>query len=959
MAFNLGEKRITGFTTPFFGLSWENTNTEKTLLTKPITPDQKIKVFISSKCGDNGKYDKIRKELTEKIEATNLAVVYMFEQQEASTLTAEQHYTLALEDSDVCIFLIDNADGVPEGVQKEVDIVKRNNIKAIYYFCEERSVEKTALEKSLLGARFAKSKTVKRFDELSDHAANALVNDIVNIYHYYSKNKIQLFPEENKEITQNVDVTETSILQLSTIPATVLKNIDKCKNYISKIAVNQSWFYYPGETEKSSELDEWGKLFLEVLFEGKSIKQFNTEMFLDTIKVFQGDEYHCIVEKRWKAIQLYYLGDIEGCVDCLNDALGLAKKSAQPQWVVKDILIDIRNLDNEINEKNNLFYYSTPAQVELTDSNDVLYYPLIDRFQEDLYNKYIKELYKEKIKSPYTVTYGNEFEFYGNLLASSYVVSLLNGSLTHLLLLITEIRDFQFFFSCKYDNWYLKRDLLKYAIFLGKEKDTKALTELCPEILNNMSAEDATLIMNFCNNKPVLHERLKIQLLAFGTIGYYLKENDFCKFKELIVNEIENWINDDKRNIFLGERIFACLKGVYYRLPQNELAKLCILFIKLHFRRYYSELFHLIADCIYLSKMDQVIAHSFIDQIISILDDKESIEIIKRNPYFLASLRKQDRSLTESLDSKIAECLPDFYSHSYQLETTLDIQQDYPKFIKGYVVSINNNNVTQGKDGKYVWQGIREIDIIRHLLIEPGFVCDEAILFDVVNAVTNTLIKSKQDLGVKLDAISLLICIVQRYPSFFEKNRQMFESIIENQDEINASEELLFASNIDAIALKIGIQLLAVSMNIDAYQKILLLMPYIQNDKATTHKVSDLILKYLNNDKHIIFPSKVEMIILQNVLQWLKSEYLNIRWNATIILLAMLRNPENKDLVNHKLLELVDTDCFYIKNMIMRQINLEGIEEDTKKYIISKCENDPNYVVRMVCDEEKNRVKNN
>ena len=258
--------------------------------------------------------------------------------------------------------------------------------------------------------------------------------------------------------------------------------------------------------------------------------------------------------------------------------------------------------------------------------------------------------------------------------------------------------------------------------------------------------------------------------------------------------------------------------------------------------------------------MDQVIAHSFIDQIISILDDKESIEIIKRNPYFLASLRKQDRSLTESLDSKIAECLPDFYSHSYQLETTLDIQQDYPKFIKGYVVSINNNNVTQVKDGKYVWQGIREIDIIRHLLIEPGFVCDEAILFDVVNAVTNTIIKSKQDLGVKLDAISLLICIVQRYPSFFEKNRQMFESIIENQDEINASEELLFASNIDAIALKIGIQLLAVSMNIDAYQKILLLMPYIQNDKATIHKVSDLILKYLNNDKNIIFPPKVEMI---------------------------------------------------------------------------------------------------
>ena len=38
----------------------------------------------------------------------------------------------------------------------------------------------------------------------------------------------------------------------------------------------------------------------------------------------------------------------------------------------------------------------------------------------------------------------------------------------------------------------------------------------------------------------------------------------------------------------------------------------------------------------------------------------------------------------------------------------------------------------------------------------------------------------------------------------------------------------------------------------------------------------------------------------------------------------MNEDPE----LNHKLLELVDTDCFYIKNLIMRQLNVEGIEED-------------------------------
>ena len=72
-----------------------------------ISPGQKIKVFISSICGVE-RYDKVRLELKNAIEATQLAEVYLFEGEEASTLSAGNHYTWALEDSDICIFLIDN-----------------------------------------------------------------------------------------------------------------------------------------------------------------------------------------------------------------------------------------------------------------------------------------------------------------------------------------------------------------------------------------------------------------------------------------------------------------------------------------------------------------------------------------------------------------------------------------------------------------------------------------------------------------------------------------------------------------------------------------------------------------------------------------------------------------------------------------------------------------------------------
>ena len=71
----------------------------------------KIKVFISSRCGENyERYDNVRLQLKEKIEVTNIAEVYLFEASGSSTQTAQQDYLYELDDSDMCIFLIDNAD---------------------------------------------------------------------------------------------------------------------------------------------------------------------------------------------------------------------------------------------------------------------------------------------------------------------------------------------------------------------------------------------------------------------------------------------------------------------------------------------------------------------------------------------------------------------------------------------------------------------------------------------------------------------------------------------------------------------------------------------------------------------------------------------------------------------------------------------------------------------------------
>ncbi len=83
--------RLTGISTPVVGFSWEYTNTKECSSPLTINPDQKIRVFISSICGVE-KYDEVRIELKNAIEATKLADVYIFEEKGASTLPAGSHY---------------------------------------------------------------------------------------------------------------------------------------------------------------------------------------------------------------------------------------------------------------------------------------------------------------------------------------------------------------------------------------------------------------------------------------------------------------------------------------------------------------------------------------------------------------------------------------------------------------------------------------------------------------------------------------------------------------------------------------------------------------------------------------------------------------------------------------------------------------------------------------------------
>ena len=953
--------RITEVSTPLGGIAWEYTDNPDKMeipMLPALQPGRKIEVFISSICGDKGKYDHVRAELKKAIEETGLANVYLFEGEGAASMPAGAHYVFALEDSDICIFLIDNADGVTPGVQKEIDTVKKNNIKALYYFCDETKKEQTALQQSLMGAQFAKSKTISKFDDLIQNGCRDLIDDIIATYHHYCKGRLLWKQEALIQEVQKIDVEEIEPVQLKTMPKAVLNNIDKTSDYFLKFALGYTFGRFPDEEAKSGEIDEWCVQFLPILFEGKSIKQFNVAMYLDDLKRSQTEEYFSIVQVRWQAIQAYFLGDLQKCIDYLENALKLAKETRQPAWVIKDILVDLRNQQVTLNNTKNIFYPHPEAQQELTDSEEELYYPLIDRIHESLYGKIVEGLYKNKTESPFTVTLGGSYEQYGNLLASSYVIAMCNGSLTHILLIYEKVKDFIFYLSCKFSDWHLRKRLLQLAVFDGKDKEIEKIRDSYPELLNKMSAEDASEIMNFCSNHPLPHRHFVSQLRGFGALGYYLNDEDYKKYEALIIGEIKAFVENESHIISLGHTIFKCLEGAAYRMSQDTLAEICNMFMERHFRRWYTDLFDFIAKRINLNKMRKESAQALINQIISALDDEEDREAMKHRQSFFFVLRKQDRLLTEELDGKVAEYFPEYYNKTYKLETTETAQEDLPVFVQQYVEQINSNNTRQGAGGVYYDYTTRNAATIRSILLwnENSWEC--TLMNSVVSAVADTLLKSKEGIQTKLDSVALLICIALKFPEHFERNRPVYDLIYEKREEIESADSSIFWSNIDGISLKIGLQLLFTAMGIDTYSDILELIPLIQSDTATTISVANMIDDYLEVTEDVTLPQRIEGIVLQNVLQWLNSDHLDIRCIAARILLALARNPENENIVNRRLLNLIDTECVYIKNMVQRRIRkAKGINEKTKEYLFLKCENDPCYVVRMVCREEMSKEK--
>lgn len=230
------------------------------------------------------------------------------------------------------------------------------------------------------------------------------------------------------------------------------------------------------------------------------------------------------------------------------------------------------------------------------------------------------------------------------------------------------------------------------------------------------------------------------QLLAFGSVGYFLDDECYERYEKSIVDEIKLWLNSDNPVVVIGENIFKCLSGVSYRMSQDMLSEICCQFIDKHYSRWYTDMFKFIANHIDLREMSNDSANELVRHINCVLDNEKEREQIKYSPLFLCVLRRQNYAITEEMDKKIAEYLPSYYGDTYRLEITENENEDMPGFVREYAERIRKSNETQGKNGIFFGHGTREIATVRAILLEKEFVCDSEIIDVLISTVADTLL---------------------------------------------------------------------------------------------------------------------------------------------------------------------------------------------------------------------------
>lgn len=463
-----------------------------------------------------------------------------------------------------------------------------------------------------------------------------------------------------------------------------------------------------------------------------------------------------------------------------------------------------------------------------------------------------------------------------------------------------------------------------------------------------MNSREAYEVYEFTDNKPLYYLKVCAKLEAFKIVGYLLEDNDFKRVWDEIYGIINKWFEEVNANINVGARIFKVIQSVGMRISKDDIVDIAIKCFEKKCLRFYDDMFKMLCHTIILDEVDQEKANKLVGYVVDIISDDNQKNHYNSLPDLLIVLRRQNNEITDELDKVIENKMFEFYNGTYKLEFAKDLVVAL-EFVTINLKDIREKNNEQGKNGTVYGYAQNPYLTISNIITNMNLDCNDLIKGDIVKACIDTLNSKTQTVNAKIDAINLIIFLKEKFDISKKDTSSILETLISNKSVLECASA--FMDNMNQAHLEFHMCLLLAIMGENYVSEIIEKITDMQDNTLAHITEAKAFANYIR-----VAGERADImlinVVLQNAIFWSKSDDLDVRYNATKLILELLKFPDLKNIVIKQIFRMINEEVANIKALILRKSDkIKNIDNATYEQIVEIGKKDRNYAVRKIALE--------
>ena len=890
-------------------------------------PAERLRVFISSAQSDEGLFawSDVRQRVKKHLEECIYLNPFIIEDV-ASTIPSNQFYQQQLLKSDIVVLLVKGE--VRKGTATEYALASRYKKPLLVYFLEDGCVPSLSvveLKSDIQSTDYCTYRQVKNFDDIEIQIRNDVIQDVIRYYQSYSFQYAELGEISETILPVQVDSVDTPSVPTKTALAQFSSSY---KHLFELLSMN---YAITQKDETLSPFHDFGVMLLDWLVSG-DVPSCDTDILRlveELTPVFSSIEW---LKKRWDAIRCEWAGDLQGALAAEQQALSLAKAAQVPQWIISNILIDCRNMQNEVNQNDKQPFGENPAQKELDVTETIVYLPVLDRYLGNVYEAIHKEKQKIETAKPGTRFFGSNFESTMNSVENYFFSAVLYGSYSHMII----ARDLLFNALWGYTEISEEEELLQNCINIlalkGNATTFKLILDFKWDKVYTAVSADADKLWQLANKAPIIN-RDDILQAVFMKLGMYFSDDIFENAQKYIIKIADSiyWGN--------AENYFDCISSNMNRLNQsNVVTAICGILRNQRFHMG-GKLSNILMQ-LHLETIDSTLQTELRDALV------ERIAFIVSNggsPQFIAALASQNPKIFAALADVPDNGLNGIEKVLYEINMG---HGDWGQVLKNEIQTARDQFEANKEPGKYIGFWERPYAMIKKVVREHyNSSMDQLLLKQFIPLCTEVL-SSQIEAGTKnncIDALcDVLICSK-------ECKKAIPQELLNTISNVNWSEcRSVWRDSNDGLSCRA--LMLKIITGIAGKEELMeWCFGYSKKGQEERVVLSKCIEQYLLNCAEV--QNHADATILSIAIQCIEDEYWVVRKYACNSM-AILVNSQYKPLVERKLYEAAIDPSHYVRNHVLR-ICKDGCINDA--YISSKLieilQNDANYAIRNFAKE--------